>query len=606
MYYKFRVRAEQGVDKLPQMERRLFAVMLATAMEQEQLIAPSSPPSPSLTLVTPVDTTKPYWWTTVEGFIHFCKSINFTNKRMIRFNIERFGLQDYKERIFNEIPKESWYKGERIIKHNIIKSQLESPKIYLADTKSREQAKWLINQVFYDCDDSNRIAVSCKQHGIYYQYMLTKTEILAKLDNILSLENLYFSVNTFWKISRKKKDARRLNACFVDLDYYKVPELKGLKPKEVIKLLREKGLFNDLEPSFFISSGQGLYIYYLLHHSNAKATNKLYKRIQDELHERFKPYGADPKARDISHVLRPPGSYRTGRVRAEIIFNSNEIWGFKAMEEPQRRYQLDDVAKVLLPPLPMTKTDWKEFKKERKKQAKKRLAEKQKKLKNNVIPLRTLRNLYFNRLRDLETLQELRGDDAVENCREFMCFLYRLWTLHVGGDKDKALQDTLDFNNDFPVPLEEEEVINATVSAELAYENYLEAHEEYYGNETQDVSFAAFAYQRQCYLYSNKTLIQELEITEQEQMDLSVIISKKFRDQRYYLLHKEEKKKKEKERYREQNPVSKREQTFAEAQKIRDLLEQGLKRKEICVQLGLTPKQYVQRCTLLKREGLLQ
>lgn len=63
---------------------------------------------------------------------------------------------------------------------------------------------------------------------------------------------------------------------------------------------------------------------------------------------------------------------------------------------------------------------------------------------------------------------------------------------------------------------------------------------------------------------------------------------------------------KAKEKYRDKVGASKQEKIEVEKQKIKSLLAEGFKRKEICSQLGINPRTFDRRKAELIKEGLLQ
>ena len=119
----------------------------------------------------------------------------------------------------------------------------------------------------------------------------------------------------------------------------------------------------------------------------------------------------------------------------------------------------------------------------------------------------------------------------------------------------------------FISPLKENEVIRATRSAEKCY---LDKNKEY--------------------KYKNETLIDVLEITEYEETQMSTIISKgeyKRRD-RVYQKNKYQRKLKSERRA-----------------KIKDLLAEGLKQKDICSQLNISKDTYIRDRKYLREQGLI-
>ncbi|WP_242306620.1 MULTISPECIES: helix-turn-helix domain-containing protein [unclassified Bacillus cereus group] len=492
-------------------------------------------------------------------------------------------------------------------KNNVVVSRLESNIVYLVPQNRVEDAKWFIKNMYADMDNSNFIAVGTKHNKAYQQYCVTYKRLEEKLINILSLSDTYTSINSFWTVNRQEQSVRRLNACFIDIDYYKIEELKHLSAEEVVQKMRQEGLFDEIEPSFFVGSGRGLYIYYLLENCS-KHCMKLFKRIQDTLVEKFEPYNADKRARDVSHVLRLPGTrHSKANEIARVIWNSDKAFRFQRMREEVRRYTISELADAFLPKLKYSKSEWEEIKKERKKQAKEKARRRQlqREKQVSITTLCTRRNLNYSRMQDLRTLQTVRGSKTTNNCREFMCYLYRLFCLHfLEGDTEKALKDTLAFNQSFADPLKEIEVIAETKSAEEAYKNYVKASKEFESLENK-ISWSLFAYQRKCNLYTNKTLIKELEITSEEQQMLTTIISTSVKNKRYYEKHKDEIKKNRKQRYREEAGKTKEEKIKEDRQKIRDLLHKGLKQKDIAIKLNVSLRTVKNRIKELKQEGLL-
>ena len=85
--------------------------------------------------------------------------------------------------------------------------------------------------------------------------------------------------------------------------------------------------------------------------------------------------------------------------------------------------------------------------------------------------------------------------------RELILFLYRYYLCYFTEDVDKSLNDTLELNSMFKQPLSEKEVIRVTKSAEKVYKD-----------QTKD------------YKYQNETLINLLEISDEEQKEMITII----------------------------------------------------------------------------------
>ena len=114
--------------------------------------------------------------------------------------------------------------------------------------------------------------------------------------------------------------------------------------------------------------------------------------------------------------------------------------------------------------------------------------------------------------------------------RRRMCFFYRYYSCLFNHDVDLALENTLEFNSKFIYPLSEREVIQASKSAEKAYDEWL-------SNKAEDFKKPVWnketgTYNIKGYNYKNTSIIRDLDITEEEQMQMSTIISKKEKKRR--------------------------------------------------------------------------
>ena len=112
------------------------------------------------------------------------------------------------------------------------------------------------------------------------------------------------------------------------------------------------------------------------------------------------------------------------------------------------------------------------------------------------------RSLYYARIQDLIKLYELR-EYNLKGHRELILFLYRYYLCYFTEDIEKSLNDILELNNMFKQPLREKEVLSATKSAETVFKD-----------------------QNKDYKYKNETLINLLEILDEEQKEMKTIISK--------------------------------------------------------------------------------
>ena len=178
---------------------------------------------------------------------------------------------------------------------------------------------------------------------------------------------------------------------------------------------------------------------------------------------------------------------------------------------------------------------------------------------------------------DIIKLCELREYD-LKGHRELILFLYRYYLCYFTEDVEKALYDTLELNSMFKQPLAEKEVTRATKSAETVFKK-----------ENKD------------YKYKNETLINLLEISDEEQREMITIISK----DEYKRRNNEYNKEKYKEQLKLKGKLPKKEQLELQRKKIKSLKKQGLKNKEISQELNIALKTLERHITYMKKNGLL-
>lgn len=363
------------------------------------------------------------------------------------------------------------------------------------------------------------------------------------LEQDFEQENVYISLNTFYSTFRRLEYLKELKAQFIDLDIYKT----GFTKEQIIMHL-EADYFNKSipRPNLIIDSGRGLYLIWLLNSVPSKAL-PLWKAVEEYLYSVLKTFGADRQALDPTRVLRVPGS-----------INSKSNTTVKVIEQYDYIYDLREIQKEFLPEL-----------EERK--------DKKKGRPSKTVFIHRERSLYYARIQDIIKLCELREYD-LKGHRELILFLYRYYLCYFLEDTQKALQDVLELNREFIYPLSETEVIRATRSAETVYLS-----------------------QNKDYKYKNKTLIELLEITELEETYMSTIISKR----EYKRRNNEYNKNKYQEKLKADGKVSEKDKISQRREKIKDLLAQGLKQKDICSQLDISKPTYVRDRNFLKEQGLI-
>lgn len=367
----------------------------------------------------------------------------------------------------------------------------------------------------------------------------------------MSGENIYITLNTFYKPCRRLENIKELNTLFIDLDYYKTG-----KTKDQVLMNLEKNYFNQSIPipNYVIDSGRGMYLIWLINKVPSQAL-ALWKAIQEYLYNQLKCFGADRQALDATRILRVPGSINS---KSKTVVN--------ILDEYKYVYDLREIQNEFLPEL--------------------KPYEKKKGRPSKINYIYRERSLYYGRIQDIIKLCELREYD-LKGHRELILFLYRYYLCSFTEDIEKALNDILELNSMFRQPLSEREVIRATMSAERCY---LDKNKQY--------------------KYKNETLIELLEITEEEQRDMTIIISKEEYKRRKRIRNKnsydgEKAKKIYQEKLKSQGKLSEKEKISQRREKIKDLLDEGLKQKDICLLLNISKPTYVRDRNFLKEQGLI-
>lgn len=138
----------------------------------------------------------------------------------------------------------------------------------------------------------------------------------------------YFSINGYYRPGwgpsrveprfrlpkRASSVLRWLNACFVDLDCYKLGISVGVAVGLIIDM-QDRGI---IPPASLIArSGRGVWAFWMLHDDGGgpvrawPETVATYKRIERALWARFAGLEADPQAMDVARITRVPGSLNT-------------------------------------------------------------------------------------------------------------------------------------------------------------------------------------------------------------------------------------------------------------------------------------------------------
>ncbi|NFO48590.1 hypothetical protein FDB40_17190 [Clostridium botulinum] len=187
-----------------------------------------------------------------------------------------------------------------------------------------------------------------------------------------------------------------------------------------------------------------------------------------------------------------------------------------------------------------------------------------------VIKIRNTYTLNLDRLHDFETIQTIRE----EGYREVLCYLYRNYCLLSNMTYEEAWDKTLRFNNNFREPLKENTLDGDTK-----------------------------ALNRKQYLHKSATILNLLDISHKEEEKLHLIsIMSKYE---YKRRNNEYNKNKYYEKLKGEGKQTEKDKISCRRAKIKDLLVEGLKQKDICSQLDISKDTYIRDRKYLKEHGLI-
>ena len=390
---------------------------------------------------------------------------------------------------------------------------------------------------------------------------------LRQVINSFGREDILFSLNPFRTMDRAtRSNLFCINAIPVDVDYKKIKELKDLEPHQVIKLLEMDFFERKIPTPNFVEYGNQIRLIYSVETCYIPKFRDnvvtLARRISEVFSQELKEYGAEKQ--NLESYFRIPGSINTKNGAEIKVFSYDD----------SVRYTLNELQELWLDELPK----WYKKRKGRVQAPRK------------VVKLHNVYSLNCNRLMDFEKIQSYLNSIGATELRARLCFQYRNYTLiklkYQNGelkaeDYEFAKEEMLKFNNNFNKPLRGHIIESATRVV-----NYRQ------------------------YLYKNETLIDFLELDYElcERLGLESIYKTKTQEEwnrDYYKRNSDERKKKYQEKLRADGKISEKEKLSQRREKIKALLEQGFKQKDICLLLNISKPTYVRDRNYLKEQGLI-
>jgi len=363
-------------------------------------------------------------------------------------------------------------------------------------------------------------------------------------------------------IKREWKNLEKLCCLYIDIDL-KDAEDECITVDGAMYYIRRHILGSEVpEPTMVNCSGNGIHMYWVIEPVTYKGNIEKWKAMQEFIYSHFIEFGADHNvSADNVHLLRVPDTINekeSGTTKAYNISFNNVTYN---LEELLQEYDVQLKKIIKYDPNRAN-----EVKKNRYHRAASVGAKR---------PYFIFSGLYQKRAKDLETLL-LKHRDYIGGGRENILFLYRYYQCHICQDKQKALELTLNLNSKMQNPLDYEEAVNDTSTAEKYFD----------GTQLN---------------WKNSKIIEFLDITDDEMSDMCTLISHAEKVER----KRNRNKKDYKDKLQQQGKLSKKEAVILRQQNIYALLLQGKERAEICSLLGISRATYFNDVKTIKTEEWL-
>ena len=416
---------------------------------------------------------------------------------------------------------------------------------------SNEEMQAIFHKIMFPKgNEAGLVAVASKIDGIYREQLVPVEEWIRDIPPV----NGYISFNTFRADlihpTRAIEAVRHLNALFVDIDCYKyaIPITDVLS--EIAFQVKHERIF---EPTMINFTGRGLCVIWKIEDvpGRFQRTRNLYNHIQTYIYELFKDLGADRQAKDISHVFRIPGTInsKTGETVRFLQVNEENVYAMRAFQQFVDPFE-----------------EYKDYKPGRKKKSVKRGEVKR-------IPVRNNYTMDASRCADLEWLCKMRSYDMT-GYKNFMLHIYGYFYCKAHGLEGDVLGAVQALNERFTEPYKTSEVKSIVRSVQAAYKAHLQNPAKGYN-------------------YKHESIIDLLDISEEEQKEMRVLITPGEKKAR--------KNEQRRQARRQENGMTKRQADKAYLVKqVKELKEGGMKQKDIAEKLGITKGRVSQIVKALK------
>lgn len=350
-------------------------------------------------------------------------------------------------------------------------------------------------------------------------------------------KDIYYTPNTFNSpIRREREYLWQLHRFYIDIDHKTGTE--PIDQFEVVgaveQLVEEKKI---PQPTEYINSGRGIHIYWDINNCHImlldlweKIENYLFNIIK-ELERSIKNISVDSRVKDPTRLLRLPNT----------INSKSNSKCYSMLKNEGNIYNIFDLKKAYI------KVN-KQYKKN--------------KSKITYLPTKNLYTLNMSRIEDFKHIVSLRNGD-IKGYRNTLIMLYSYhYRLVNEVTVEELIKVTKEFNKSFKEPYKAKELISVCRSINRTVKHFQEDN-------------------NKGYKFTNKYIINALDLEEQEQRELLTIISTRVKYDR-------NNKKRNEARRNEEGLTSRQQGKKDRINSILELKQQGYNQSKIAEKLGIT------------------
>lgn len=417
------------------------------------------------------------------------------------------------------------------------------------------------NHLFDDSTDGYIHLIQIQEGKVIKIYNTRYAGLKTIVEETGGEEDVYIASSTFYKPKRSTSNIRQFRALYIDID---VERYGKYGKSETVYMVHELVNENKIPtPSMIVDSGRGWHLYWRIKNAPYGAIYT-WQEIEDYLYNQLKDLGADIQATEGARVLRLPDTINS-RINKEckvLIINDDIEYSMYDLREEylnykhKKSYQLE---------IHQTK-------------------EINKKKSGTISRLFNSYTLHLARANDIETLCSLRKYD-VKGYRNFILHCYAYWKGIYTRDIEELEKEVIEFNNAFRNPLKESEVNAILRCIPKAISKFIDYEQGVRSGQIKRVTKGMK--DKGGYWYKNKTLIERLDITLDEQKHMKSIIGQEEK-------YRRNNNKRNDNRRNEEGLTSREQEKENKTKEIQRLVKKGATNKTIAKKLNISIRQ-VQR-----------